>query len=416
MKAFKRCLIFVSCLLLFSGISHSLYSETRIITLQEAIDLTLTNYQKLKIQSLQIDKAMGMKKTALLLPNPVLNYYREDLSHNGDDGGESIISAFLPLSFLWTRGPQVAGAKAQVNEAAFSLSNVQRLIKFEVQKAYIDCHFAIHNFQAWQKATAIFKRALKATKVRLNDGDIAGYDHQRIALEHMRYRKFEAEALLDVKNSRKQLSFFLGQVQNEAHFETDDGFMKSVDMPTLDELTALALKKRPDLQAAKAYLDVREAALKSAKRDALPDISMGVGYKRQFDDLNGPVAEIRFELPVFNRNQGAIQSKLVTIDQQNLAVELLEKQITLEVQKAVNRFSLYYDMIELFSSDIFPLPERVLEIAQFSYSEGEMSLIELLDAVRAYTESFQTKNDLSLKYYLSIFELESVTATSLSVY
>ncbi len=192
--------------------------------------------------------------------------------------------------------------------------------------------------------------------------------------------------------------------------------MKSVDMPTLDELTALALQNRPDQQAAKAYLDVREAALKSAKRGGLPDISVGVGYKRQFDDLNGPVAEVRFELPVFNRNQGTIQSSRATIDQQNLTVELLEKQITLEVQKADNRYSLYHDMLELFSSDISPLPERILEIAQFSYSEGEMSLIELLDAVRAYTEAFQTKNDLTLKYYLSIFELESVTATSLSGY
>jgi len=54
----------------------------------------------------------------------------------------------------------------------------------------------------------------------------------------------------------------------------------------------------------------------------------------------------------------------------------------------------------------------LLEIAQFSYAEGEMSLLELLDGVRAYSESFYAGNDLLLKYQLSIFELEKAAATA----
>ena len=62
--------------------------------------------------------------------------------------------------------------------------------------------------------------------------------------------------------------------------------------------------------------------------------------------------------------------------------------------------------VEQFLDESVRPPEYLLEIAQFSHAEGEMSLLELLDGVRAYSESFQARNDLLLKYQLSIFELE----------
>ncbi|MEE9169300.1 MAG: TolC family protein, partial [bacterium] len=92
--------------------------------------------------------------------------------------------------------------------------------------------------------------------------------------------------------------------------------------------------------------------------------------------------------------------------------ELLEKRVELEVRQAYETYQLYHQQVEQFLDQSVPPPEQLLEIAQFSYAEGEMSLLELLDGVRAYSESFQARNDLLLKYQLSIFELEKATAKS----
>ncbi len=95
-------------------------------------------------------------------------------------------------------------------------------------------------------------------------------------------------------------------------------------------------------------------------------------------------------------------------------MELLEKRVALEVRQAYETYQLYHQQVEMFLAESVQPPEQLLEVAQFSYSEGEMSLVELLDGVRAYSESFQTKNDLLLKHQLSIFELEKATATSIT--
>lgn len=46
---------------------------------------------------------------------------------------------------------------------------------------------------------------------------------------------------------------------------------------SLDTLTATAMAERPDLRASRASRGVGEAALAAARREALPDISLGAG-------------------------------------------------------------------------------------------------------------------------------------------
>ncbi|KAA0220228.1 hypothetical protein EDS67_29865, partial [candidate division KSB1 bacterium] len=145
-----------------------------------------------------------------------------------------------------------------------------------------------------------------------------------------------------------------------------------------------------------------------AKWQRLPQASVSAGYKKQVDDFKGAVVQVNLGFPLFDRNQGEVRSARAAHEQQITATGLLEKQIALEVRQAYDRYRLYGELLDARAVE---QPESVLLIAQFSYAEGEMSLIELLDGVRAYSEAFQTRFDLLLKYQLSIFELEKVAAT-----
>jgi cobalt-zinc-cadmium efflux system outer membrane protein len=399
------------------------------LTLSQAVARALANYPSLQIQRYAIEQALGLKTTASLLPNPVLSYYKEELDLRGQKGGEEIFSAGLPLNFLWHRWPQINAANAQVKAENISLANVQRLVKFEVQKAFVECYYADQSYQAWQQAAAVFQQAATAGKIRLADGDISGYEQQRIALEHQRYQKTAGEAQVEFINSQRRLAFLLDPEQSEAQFKLaevksdfrnndfQDQAMNQSESPTspgpeinLEKLLAHALQHRPDLQAARAISRSKQAALRAAKWQRLPEASVSAGYKKQADDFKGAVVQVNLGIPLFDRNQGEVRSARAAHEQQSLAAELLEKQITLEVRQAYDRYRLYRELLEARAAE---QPESVLQIAQFSYAEGEMSLIELLDGVRAYSEAFQTRFELLLQYQLSIFELEKAAAKEL---
>jgi len=378
------------------------------LTLQQALERALANYPALQIQRYEIEQALGLKTTAGLLPNPVLSYYKENLKLGGLKGGEEVLSAGLPLNFLWNRWSQTNAANAQVEAENLTLANVQRLVKFEVQKAFVECYYADQSYQAWQKAAAVFRQAATAGKIRLADGDISGYEQQRIALEQQRYQKAAGEAQVEFINSRRRLAFLLDPTRSEMQFEPTDDFQTPATEMNLEKLLAYARQNRPDLQAARAIARSKQAALRAAKWQRLPEASVSAGYKKQVDDFKGAVIQVNLGFPLFDRNQGAVRSARAAHEQQITATGLLEKQIALEVRQAYDRYRLYRELLETRDDE---QPESMLEIAQFSYAEGEMPLIELLDGVRAYSEAFQTRFDLLLQYQLSMFELEKAAAT-----
>lgn len=394
-----------------SGFPQEIGQPAQQLTLPQAIERTLANHPALQTQHYEIEQALGQKTTTGLLPNPVLSYYKEDLNLSGQKGGEEIFSAGLPLNFLWSRWPQVDAAEAQVEASNFALADVQRLTKFEAQKAFVECYYAAQSHEAWQKAATILRRAATAGKARLVEGDISGYEQQRIALEQQRYQKAAAEAAVEFFNSRRRLAFLLDSEQSEALFEPV-GELRSPNQEIDSEtLLAQAMQNRPDLQAARAISRSKQAALRAAKWQRLPDASVSVGYKKQVDDFKGAVIQVNLGFPLFDRNQGEVRSARAASEQQALTTELLEKQVALEVRQAYDRYRLYRELLDAHITD---QPEAVVQIAQFSYAEGEMSLIELLDGVRAYSEAFQAQHDLLLQYQLSIFELEKTAATSIA--
>lgn len=397
-----------------SGIAQEVETTIQTLTLQQAVERALANYPALQIQQYSIEQAQGLKTTAGLFPNPVVTFYREDLSLDGQAGGQTIVYAGLPLNFLWSRWSKLAAASAQVDAEQLMLADVRRLIKFEVQKAFAETHLAAQNFQAWERAANVLRQAAEASHFRFADGDISSYEHQRLTVEYLRYRKAVTEAKVQLNNSRRRLAFLLNPNQSETLIKTSAVFPSHLPDLSLEELLALSLESRPDLQAARAILRGKRAALTASKWERLPQIMASFGYTKQVDDFNGVVVQVNFGVPLFDRNQGKVRSASAALNQQILETEWLEKRVALEVRQAYETYQLYRQQVQQFLAERVQPSEHLLEIAQFSYAEGEMSLIELLDGVRAYVESFQTRNEVILKYQLSIFELEKATGISIS--
>lgn len=394
--------------------NQKVYSQSQTMTMREAVDRALTTHPEMKIQKFAIENAIGLHKNASLVPNPVFSYYREDLSLNGKNRGESILSAGYPLKFLWTRSASITEAEERISEAELIRTDKMRQITFAVQKAYLDYHYANLSLNAWQKVSAFFQKALDITKERFAEGDIAGYDQHRIALEYLMYTQAEEKARIELENSRNRLAFLTGLSKNDSNIETVADFPQQLTVTTVENIIAQAMENRPDLKAAKAHLRVKQASLIIAKKNVYPDVTLNAGYKRQVDNTKGSMVQLTVGIPIFNRNQGIIQSANAQLEQQQPKIEYMEKQIFLEIEQAFNRYTHFRNLVNQFSLNTYQVPGQVLEIAQTSYSEGEMTLIELLDAVRAFNEVTQMRFELLFKYQLSMFELENVSASSVT--
>jgi cobalt-zinc-cadmium efflux system outer membrane protein len=411
LKSIKR----ITSVLILCSIAGLGQPQEISLTLQQAVERALEKHPLIEIQRRGIERAQGQRTTAGLIPNPTLGYYREDLNLGPIESGEWIFSASLPLDFIWTRWPKMSAASARIEAERLHLANLKLQMTFELQKAYIETHFAGQIVQGWENASRVTEQALQAAQARFADGDLSGYDQQRIAVELQRYQNSATEAQISLQSNRRRLAFLLDPSAAHLVVQTTGNFPLP-GAPDLSEERMLEMAKasRPDLQAAQAILRGRQSSLAAAKWDALPDVNALLGYKKQVDDFKGTVFQVNVNIPIFDRGQGEQRQARATLEQQIVSNALLEKHVELEVREAYAKFRFYQKQIESFRAATPNRPEQLLETVMLSYDEGEMSLLELLDGVRAYSASFETKNETLLKYQLSLFELEKAVAAPMT--
>ena len=383
------------------------------LTLSDVVERALKQSTALEIQRRVIQEAEGVKMDVGLLPNPLLEYSREDLSQAGLSGGEWYAGTSMPMAFIWMRGPDKRAASTRIQAEMLAFNHLQDQIRFDVQKAFVEYHFMRQKHLVWQSVSALFASALKTGNLRHSEGDISKYEQQRIALEALRYARLEAESLAERNKYRRKLAFYLNAKTLEDHFETvleDPNIEIEIN---LDVAIMGALAHRSDLKAFVAFVQASQEAVVAAKRKSISEANLAFGFKRQEDGFKGTVLKAEFGLPIFDRNQGKVKIAQSVFEQQRLTSTLLEKKVRVEVADAFDQYSLYAQQVKQFEKANVS-PDSILDIARFAYEEGDMSLIEMFDGLQAYSEAFLSRLDVFQAYHMSRFGLEKAIGQSLS--
>ena len=180
---------------------------------------------------------------------------------------------------------------------------------------------------------------------------------------------------------------------------------------TVDDWTKQAFERRPDLLAARSAGRFAQASLSSAKREALPDISLGVAYTHSTflvsgDNPNTLGASVSMPLPIFDRNQAGIgRAELAETRAENDAVRL-ELLVRHDVAEAARRLARAEALLAVYEGGgMLDRAATALKVAENSYKAGAISLLELLEARRTAIETRGGYLHAQYDYRQSIIDL-----------
>ena len=118
------------------------------------------------------------------------------------------------------------------------------------------------------------------------------------------------------------------------------------------------------------------------------------------------IAGVQINLPVFDRNQGAIAASEADARAAEQSVTALRNQIASEVALAEREYQMRRDR---YLRTFQPLRNRAIEIFEISraaYREGGLDLVRLLDAERLRVEAQISWANALLAYHQSVAGLE----------
>jgi cobalt-zinc-cadmium efflux system outer membrane protein len=255
-----------------------------------------------------------------------------------------------------------------------------------------------------------FKHELDIGQERLNAGDIAKLDFERLDLQLAQFESDESTAITNAQQASVQLQVLLGYDKPRKDFDVVGDVIPPVVPGTMEDMEQKALAARPDYHAAHLGVAVADANLKLAYANGTADPTLEADYDRNGND-NSVAFSLSIPLRLFDRNQGNKETGRYTAQASRFTEVAVRNQVVADVDEAWIGYTNAKMLSDRYNGHYLDEAKDVLDISRFSYEHGALALIDYLDAVR---ESRSVTSDALNAYaqtWMTIHQLSFATAT-----
>lgn len=378
-------------------------ADLRRVTLEEALALFAQHNLELHLARAHTSEMAALARQASAYPNPSAIVTHEPLWNNGATYSETFLNFSQRFEWPGLRQARMEAATRLTEAARAGLQADSLRLVFEVAKAYAEAASAEEQATVLAAVTDLFRRADRSSQAMLVEGEVSGYSLRRLRVERARYENQLALAELEARDARRRLALLIlpeGETTQVAPAQRTRSVPTRLTVETTLER---ARARRAELQRARAEAASARAALRFARKERIPEPTVTAGFKRQSDGFSGLFLGLAAPLPVFDRNQGAIDAQQARLHAAETRLIQVERQVEHEVRRTYDVYASLVERQELITSELLGEAEALLQAARVGYSEGEMSLVELLDAAEAYrdarTSTIALQTDLQVAYY-----------------
>ena len=419
--AAAACGLFVEVAVAQSSPSSAQASQP--LTLSHAKTLARATSAEIRGAREAIRAAQARELQANAFLNPALTYGREQTARGGQRNSQDIAQVEQALEIGGQRGARKNAARIRREAAEAQLVAIEQQLDFEVTRAFHLFLAASRRAALADSAANIFREAERVSAERFAAGDVSGYTTRRLRLETARYASQRAEASLALRTARIELASLLGITTIDVLLPVHaTNVAASQPVQPIDSLRALAARSRAELRVRMLEASAITADAHLARSDRVPTPTFSAGYKRESVDdgintnagtLNGFVAGFSLPLPVFDRKSAAVQALSADASRATAESDALRRRIDREVQTAFESLNAVESQLLILQPRLGEEASLAMRAVQVSYSEGEITLVEWLDAVRAYQEAEATLATLQTEAAVRRAALERAVGTSL---
>ncbi len=369
-----------------------------------------------------LSAASARERQALARLNPTLLYGREQTSRAGQSNAQDIAQLEWTVEIGGQRAARAEAARFRRQAAEANLLATVQSLDAQVVRGYIEAAAAQHRVGIADVAARTAAEAQRISDERLRAGDVAGYAARRLRLESARYAARRAEAAAAARSARELLALLMARPvdavvipmvvatdsSGNAFSDLLSDALRPVTLPVassladtmrsaaLDSLMRHAMRARPELLVAKLEAQAVAADARLAARERLPMPSISAGYKGEqvrndatstIRALSGFVAGVSIPLPLFDRRAGAIAASNATARQASAESDATQRLVAREIADAAGALRAAEAARTLLLPYIGAEARVALRAVQAAYAEGEITLAEWLDAVRAWQET-----------------------------
>jgi cobalt-zinc-cadmium efflux system outer membrane protein len=378
----------------------SLFAQTA-FTWQQIKDKFEAANPTLKAAQLNIDESRAAEITAYLRPNPDLSGTIDQINpfskQPPPSGGPNIYSPFAyaepygSISYLHERQHKRELRRDQAREsttiAESTYLDQERGLVFNLRSAFVQTLQAKAFLQNAKENLEYWDKELDINRLRLKAGDLAQVDLNRLVLQRVQFESDFETAWVNLRTAKIQLLMLLNDRTPIDRFDVSGPFDFTDELGPLEEYRNIALEARPDLKVAVQNVDLAKITHQLAVSNGSTDPTFSVDFAR-----NPPIPvymglSVSIPLRIFDRNQGEKARTQVDISRNERLRDANEAQVFNDVDSAYWTLVQNVNLLKPYKTTYLSLATAVRDTTAFSFKNGGASLLDYLDAEKAYRDT-----------------------------
>jgi len=345
----------------------------------EAVATGLANNSLFQAVLAQLGMAGGDSVQASLIANPqVLIYFP-----SGAKEGQYTI--YAPIESYFLRPARVKVANREYRRIGDQLVQNGLNVARDIRLAYIDLALASEQSRLAAEAVEIRRGIADLTLDRFKDGDISELETIASKVDALNAKVNEGVQKQNFAISQARLASLLGIPSVETPLQPSS--LETIVIRDVDEkqLIEAALACRPDYHAARwAVAAASERSSLSRwifwRADSFLDVRDGPDYTRTGTGL-------RFDLPIFNRNQGGILRADWELNALMHARDAIRDQIYQDVRVACRQLSQSQANLLILETEVLPNLLEAVSISEKGFADGGTDYLLVLQTTTLYLDA-----------------------------
>ncbi len=384
------------------------------LTLAAAHALALERNPRIRAARSAVAAAEAGVRQAGAARDPQVVFAREQ---TGETAWQNTALIDQPIELFGQRSSRARSARARVGVAEQALAATTRAVQSEVSVAFAAAQTAERQMTLADSLLAAFRRAETILEARLREGDASGYEVRRLRLEAARYLGTRAEAESRRTEALGSLDLLLGRHASDPPIRPVGGFRIEPPGLTRDSLARLAAGSDGRAAVAAAAAEAARFDLIRLRRERIPVISLGLGYMEvrsgSADRASGYLAQLSLPVPLWGSRGSAVAAGTAEAERLNALADEAAAVARRDALTAADRAQALARHHSALQSRLGAEAAVSLNAAEVAFSDGEMTLIEWLDAMRAHYEAAALEAGLVAEFVARMAELERLTGLTL---
>jgi cobalt-zinc-cadmium efflux system outer membrane protein len=120
------------------------------------------------------------------------------------------------------------------------------------------------------------------------------------------------------------------------------------------------------------------------------------------------------KVPLWNANRGDIARAQAATHVSSAEVERVRVELTTALEASLRDLQIAAGQVALLEGEILSAAQRSVDLARFSFEEGETSLLDLLDAQRTFRKTQREAAEAQLALSLAVAESQRLVGPDFS--